>query len=147
MLQLHDHLNCCSFSLVLHDHAATPWMIISATAWSCCNQLHLFTKLGGAMCSMVTAWIICVGLDWGYTPHSKAWPSAGNNYHWLADPKATICEPKWIYPALRQQNTRGVIRLLDVSYLWLSWEQGRIWPDIYILFLNLSTYLHTQLWC
>ena len=24
MLQLHDHLHCCPFSLVLHDHAVTP---------------------------------------------------------------------------------------------------------------------------
>ena len=63
----------------LHDHAAT----------SLVNP-----KLGGAMCSVVTAWINCVPLDWGYTPHSEEWPSTGHNGHWLADPKATICELK-----------------------------------------------------
>ena len=101
MRQLHDHLNSCPFSLVLHDHAATAWMIMKQlhdhTATSLINPFVYKAWLG--MCSVVTASINYAGLDQCYTPHIQQWPSAGNNCHWLDDPKATICRPKCLCPA------------------------------------------------
>ena len=46
-------------------------------------------------CSVVTAWINGVGVDWGYTPHSKEWPSAENNCHWLADSNVYVSQSTW----------------------------------------------------
>ena len=136
---------CCN---CMNDHSAT-WSpelrpILIGPPWSCCNcmimlqlhwLIHLFTKLGQAMYFVVTAWINCVGLDWGNTSHSQEWHSAGNNCRWLADPKATISEPKCIYPALRQQNTRGVIRLLDFVFIYDA--PGCLWCANYFVALFL----------
>ena len=49
MLHLHDHLNCCPFSLVIDGHAVTALMNMqqlhdhAATSW----LIHLFTRLVG----------------------------------------------------------------------------------------------------
>ena len=120
-------------------YAVARWEVIVVYIrhnWSCCTcmnylimlqlhwLIHVFINLGGTMGSVVITWINCVRFDQGNTPHSQDPSSAGNNCYWLADPKGTICKPKYIYVALREQNTRGVNSLLNLFHIRLSWEIG-----------------------
>ena len=98
--------SCCKY---MSDHAAAVWspellpvFIVlldhAATAWSCSIMLQLH----GFPFAYKAWWVVCgYSLDqlcwFGPRIHAHQWHSAGNNCHWLADPKATMCEPKCKY--------------------------------------------------
>ena len=117
----------------MNDHAVTAWscwtaapfhwfsmIMLQLHAWSCCNcmimlqlhwLIHLFSKFGGALCSV------------GYNLDQLCWfglriyqsdLQLGITIADLLVPSPPyVSQSAYIYPALRQQNTREVIKLLD----------------------------------
>ena len=74
MLQLHDHLNCCLFSLVLPDHAAALWRIM--------QQLHDHAETSLVNSFVYKSW-------WGHALHEHEQP---------CDLQPGITVTDWLFP-------------------------------------------------
>ena len=118
--------SCCNCT---SDYSVTAWSYWTAARfhWSSMIMLQLLYAITSLVNPFIykawCAWRCALWLQPGLTVMVWAeamheWPSARNICHWLADSKATICEPKCTYTALPQQNAscKGVISAIVLDF-------------------------------